>query len=119
MRQGLASTIFAFLLPGGLIFFLALGFLRPHGLPLWCQEPVAALPYFVLGFGLIFGWYFSSTRMILSLTSLALAGGALILFPSNGNEASPISHTVFSATAFLLPINFLAFSILKERGMGT
>ena len=119
MRQGLARTILSFLLPGGVIFFIAVGFLRPHGLPPWCQQPVAALPYFVLGFGLIFGWYFSSTRMILSLTSLALSGGALILSPSNGNEASPISHTVFSASAFLLPINFLAFSILKEKAMGT
>ena len=113
MRQGLASTILAFLLPGGLIFFLALGFLRPHGLPLWCQQPVAALPYFVLGFGLIFGWYFSSTRMILSLISLALADIALILFPVSGNES------FFSASAFLVPINFLAFSILKERAIGT
>ena len=113
MRQGLVSTILAFLLPGGLIFFLALGFLRPHGLPLWCQQPVAALPYFVLGFGLIFGWYFSSTRMILSLISLALADVALILFPVSGNEP------FFSASAFLVPINFLAFSILKERAIGT
>src|SRR5262249_20952929 len=118
MRQGLARTILAFLLPGGLIFFVAVGFLRPHGLPLWCHQPVAALPYFVFGFGLIFGWYFSSTRMILSLTSLALADLALILGPLNGNESSSISHTVFAASAFLLPLNFLAFSILKERAVG-
>ena len=119
MQPSLPRAILAFLLPGGLIFFAAIGFLRPQGLPLWCQQPVAALPYFVLGFGLIFGWYFSSTRMILSLLSLALADRALVFFPLSGNDPSSISHAVFSASSFLLPINFLAFSILKEEAIGT
>jgi diguanylate cyclase (GGDEF)-like protein len=117
MHQGLLRTVRAFLLPGGLIFFAAIGFLRPQGLPLWCQQPVGALPYFVLGFGLLFGWYFSSTRMILSVVSLALADRALAQFPLA--EPSPVGHMVFAACTFLLPINFLAFSILKERPMGT
>jgi diguanylate cyclase (GGDEF)-like protein len=119
MQQGLLKSVSTFLLPGGLIFFAAVGFLRPQGLPLWCQRPVAALPYFVLGFGLIFGWYFSSARMILSLVSLVLADRALILFPVIGNASTSTSHIVFAATAFLLPINFLAFSILKEVALGT
>jgi diguanylate cyclase (GGDEF)-like protein len=119
MQRGVVRTILSFLLPGGLILFAAVGFLRPQGLPLWCLQPVAALPYFVLGFGLIFGWYFSSTRMILSLVSLALADRALALFPLSGNDPSSISRTVFSASSFLLPLNFLAFCILKEEAIGT
>jgi len=119
MHQGLFRAVLAFLLPGGLIFFAAIGFLRPQGLPPWCQQPVAALPYFVLGFSLFFGWYFSSTRMILSIVSLTLVDRALIQFPLTGNEPSPVNHIVFAACAFLLPLNFLAFSILKERALGT
>lgn len=119
MQQGLLRTILAFLLPGGLIFFAAVGFLRPQGLPLWYQQPVAALPYFVLGFGLIFGWYFSSARMLLSLMSLALADQALILFPVIGNDPASMNHTVFAAATFLLPMNFLAFTILKAEAIDT
>jgi diguanylate cyclase (GGDEF)-like protein len=119
MQRGLLRTIQSFLLPGGVIFFAAVGFLRPQGLPLWCQQPLAALPYFVLVFGLIFGWYFSSTRMILSLLMLALADQALILFPVTAHDPPSSAHTIFAATTFLMPINFLAFSLLKEEAIGT
>jgi len=75
------KSCLAFLFPGGLIFLIAIGFLRPQGHPMWLQQPIAALPYIVLTFGLIFGWYFASSRMILSLLVLALADRALGLFP--------------------------------------
>ena len=119
MQPGLLRTIRAFVLPGGLIFFAAVGFLRPAGLPLWCQQPVAAFPFFVLGFGLMFGWYFSSTRMIVSLVCVALADRALALFPLSENDPGAISHIVFAASTFLLPMNFMAVSILREEAIGT
>ena len=75
------KSFLAVLFPGGLIFLIAIGFLRPQGHPMWLQQPIAALPYIVLTFGLIFGWYFASSRMILSLLVLALADRALGLFP--------------------------------------
>jgi len=108
------KSFLAVLFPGGLIFFTAIGFLRPHGLPLWLQQPIAALPYIVLTFGLIFGWYFSSTRMILSLLVLALADRALVVFPTIGTDQSAVSQTLVAMTAFLVPLNLLSFSILKE-----
>ena len=113
MLSSLFKASSAFVLPGGLIFLVAIGFLRPRGLPSWSQVPVSAFPYVVLGFGLIFGWYFSSARMILSLASLVLADMALVLFPP-GENSGP-SQTVFSAVSFLLPLNFLAYVILKEE----
>ena len=91
------------------MFFLAVGFLRPQGHPLWLNPPIAALPYIVLTFGLVFGWYFASSRMILSLLLLTLADRALVLFPADGT-----GQTMVAMTAFLVPLNLLAFSILKE-----
>ena len=81
MRSQFWKSFLAVLFPGGLIFLVAIGFLRPQGLPMWLQQPIAALPYIVLTFGLIFGWYFASSRMILSLLVLALADRALVLLP--------------------------------------
>lgn len=107
------------LFPGGLIFLVAIGFLRPQGHPMWLQQPIAALPYIVLAFGLIFGWYFASSRMILSLLILALADRALVLLPSSGADQESGSQTMVAITAFLVPLNLLAFSILKEDFLST
>lgn len=108
------KSIIVVLFPGGLIFLIAIGFLRPQGLPMWLQQPIAALPYIVLTFGLIFGWYFASSRMILSLLVLALADRALVFFSTTNAD-----QTAIAITAFLVPLNLLAFSILKEDSLST
>ena len=119
MLSLLCKSILAVLFPGGLIFLIAIGFLRPQGLPMWLQQPIAALPYIVLTFGLIFGWYFVSSRMILSLLVLALADRALVLFPTTDADQAAVSQTIVAITAFLVPLNLLAFSILKEDSLST
>jgi len=119
MLSLLWKSILAVLFPGGLIFLIAIGFLRPQGLPMWLQQPVAALPYIVLAFGLIFGWYFSSSRMILSLLVLALADQALVLFTSTDADQAAVRQTIIAITAFLVPLNLLAFSIFKEDFLTT
>ena len=118
MAYGLLRAVFTFVFPGGLLFIAALGFLRPHGLPPWCQGPVAALPYLALTCGLVFGWYFASTRMLLSVLSLTFANQALATWPLDHNTAS-VSQTIFAASTFLLPLNFLSFSLVKETAIGT
>jgi diguanylate cyclase (GGDEF)-like protein len=119
MLSLLWKSIRAVLFPGGLIFFIAIGFLRPLGLPLWLQQPIAALPYIVLTFGLIYGWYFASSRMTLSLLVLALADRALVLLPTTDAEQAALSETIIAITAFLVPLNLLAFSLLKEDSHST
>ena len=119
MLSLLWKSFLAVVFPGGLIFLIAIGFLRPQGLPMWLQQPIAALPYIVLTFGLIFGWYFTSSRMILSLLVLALADRALVLFPTTGADHEAVSQTLIAITAFLVPLNLLAFSILKEDSLST
>ena len=118
MPRAAIKTLFMFVWPGGLLFLLGLGFLRPHALPAWCQGPVSALPYVALAFGLLFGWYFASTRMVLSLVSLTFASQALATWPVEEDPAS-VSRVIFAASTFLLPLNFLAFSLIKEDGVGT
>src|SRR5262245_11083376 len=103
MPYRLLRAVFTFVFPGGLLFIAALGFLRPHGLPPWCQGPVAALPYLALTTGLVFGWYFSSIRMLLSLVSLTFAGQALATWPLE-HVTTSASQTIFAASTFLLPL---------------
>jgi diguanylate cyclase (GGDEF)-like protein len=119
MSSNTWKTFSAFFMPSGFIFIAALGFLRPQGLPTWLHQPIGGLPYIVLVFGLIFGWYFSHIRMILSLLALTLTDRALFLFPMTGSDPNALSHTIFAASAFLLPLNLLAFSLLKVDSIST
>jgi diguanylate cyclase (GGDEF)-like protein len=119
MLSLLWKSFLAALFPGGLIFLTAIGLLRPQGLPMWLQQPIAALPYIVLTFGIIFGWYFASSRMILSLLVLALADQALVLSPTTGADQAAVNQTIVAVTAFLVPLNLLALSIFKEDSLST
>lgn len=114
-----AKSFVAFLVPGGVVFLVALGFLRPQGLPDWVQGPVRALPIIVLAFGFFFGWYLSSSRLILSLLVLTFADRAVILFPPTDLDPGSANHVIFAATTLLLPLNLLAFSIIKEQAIAT
>jgi len=113
------KTLLAFLIPGGPVFVAALGFLRPHGLPAWMQAPVGALPYIALAFGLIFGWYLASGRLILSLLVLGLVDLALVLCPPSDPDPSATGQILYAAVSFLLPLNLLALSLVREQALPT
>jgi diguanylate cyclase (GGDEF)-like protein len=117
MLRLFSKSFVALFFPGGLILLAAIGFLRPQGLPMWLHQPIGALPYIVLIFGLVFGWYFANIRMILSLLMLALANRVLVLFPATDVDQTGVGQTIAAITAFLVPLNLLAFSILKEDSL--
>jgi diguanylate cyclase (GGDEF)-like protein len=108
-----------FLVPGGIVFLIALWFLRPQGLPQWVQGPVHAFPIVVLGFGFFFGWYLSSSRLILSLMVLTFADRALVLFPQTDADPASPGRIVFTAAAVLVPLNLMALSLIKEETLST
>lgn len=112
-------SLYDFLIPGGLIFAAAFGFFRLHGLPQWLQGPIQAFPLIVLAFGLLFGWYLSSTRLILSLVALVLADRGVLLFSPTDSDPESSGSVFFSAAALLLPLNLMAFSLIKEETMTT
>jgi len=100
--------------PGGLVLLMAIGFLRPHGLPAWVQGPVSAFPVIVLGFGIVFGWYLSSSRLILSLLVLVCLDRAIVWFaPTDSSPGAP-EPVLFAIATFLAPVNLLALSLVKE-----
>jgi GGDEF domain-containing protein len=102
----------SFFLPGGL-FLLATTLLLHSG-----QLRASNLPAVQFGFyvtvcsGLLVSWRFRCTRVIFSLLALflveeAVAGGWLLTRPD---------RITTEIAAFLLPISFLTFSFLPERG---
>jgi diguanylate cyclase (GGDEF)-like protein len=113
-------TLFSLFLPGGLVVFstavlLCLGI---------SDKSLSALvhiyPYLVAVAGMLLGWRFNRSRLIFAVFLLALADRGLLLFSSGAGAASAgVGRTVYNTIGFLLPLNLVFVSRMKERGILT
>ncbi len=107
-----------FLLPGAVMLVLALvsAFAR---LPADWQGGVRSIyPVVVLVVGLVLGWRFHRSRLLLALCILALSDRALAhiaSLPSGALDARVLQHGI----ALLLPINLAFLALAAERGIFT
>jgi diguanylate cyclase (GGDEF)-like protein len=116
-------TLFSLFVPGGLIFF-ATALLLYTG---WLNESLSALvhvyPYAVAVAGILLGWRFNRSRLVFAILALALADRFLLYFAGGTSSgeiaAAGMGRYVYSAIAFLLPLNLAALSSMKERGIAT
>jgi len=73
-------------------------------------------PYLIFGVGLLLSALFNCSRLFFALLVVAMADRALLwLVPRLGTEG--IHRTIFDAIALLLPLNLLAFSFMRDRGI--
>jgi diguanylate cyclase (GGDEF)-like protein len=68
------------------------------------------------GAGIVLAWRFHSSRVALTLATLFLAERALVFFLGGHALASVTGRTAFALVTLLLPVNFVLFSLLAERG---
>ena len=110
-----ARTWKAWLVPGGLLLALAATLVNSS-----LFAPVApSLPFYYFGVfaaGLLLAWRFNSSRVMFSLLVLLLAHRAVDFF-SAGHAHSGPGHTAVALAALLLPLNFVAFAAMRERGL--
>ncbi len=85
------------------------------------RETVAALPpvypWVVFGVGLLLGWRFKRSQLVVALVVLFVAERALVFFPDAG--PSPMGRTVFAAIALALPLDLAALAWLTERSISS
>jgi len=74
--------------------------------------------YYVAVFaaGLFLSWRFNSSRILFSLLTLLLAHRAVEFF-SAGQVRTGSGHTAVLLVALLVPLNFIAFAFMRERGL--
>ena len=74
--------------------------------------------YYVAGFvaGLLLAWRFNSSRILFSLLTLLLAHRAVDFF-SAGHAHSGPGRTAVTLAALLIPLNFIVFGAMRERGL--
>ena len=81
---------------------------------------VHVYPYLVAVAGMLLGWRFNRSRLIFAILLLALADRGLLLFSHGAGAASAgVGRTVYNTIGFLLPLNLVFISRMKERGILT
>ena len=83
------------------------------------RDTVAAFapvyPWIIFGVGLLLGWRFKRSQLVVALVVLFAAERALVVFPAD--PASPTGRIVFAAVALLLPLDLAALAWQTERSI--
>ncbi len=105
----------AWLVPGGLLLALAAALVSSS---LFVQVAPSLAFYYVAVFagGLLLAWRFHSSRVLFSLLVLLLAHIAVDFF-SNGQLHTGPGRTAVALAALLIPLNFIVFASMRERGL--
>jgi diguanylate cyclase (GGDEF)-like protein len=110
------KTFKSLVLPGGIFLVAAcVVFQGAFG-----SIPSAAVHFYfysVFAAGILLAWRFQSSRILFALLTVFLAQRALEFFSSGRAVASGPGRIALEAVAFLLPLNFIAFSVFRERGL--
>ena len=115
----------AWLVPGGLLLALAAALVNS---PLFIQF-APSLAFFYVGVfaaGLLLAWRFNSSRILFSLLVLLLAHRAVDFFSAGQVLAGSVhagevhtgpGRTAVALAALLIPLNFIVFASMRERGL--
>src|SRR6202521_256403 len=113
------------LVPGALLLALAAALVNSS---LFVQVAPSLSFYYVAVFaaGLLLAWRFNSSRLLFSLLVLLLAHRAVAFFSNGPLQTGPLptgnvltgpGRTAVALAALLIPLNFIAFAQMRERGL--
>jgi diguanylate cyclase (GGDEF)-like protein len=111
------GTLKSLFVPGGVLLLAAVLLLSGGFLSI---SPAAVDFYYYAAFaaGILLAWRFHSSRVLFALIMLLLAHRALEFFSAGRGVAIGPGRIAFEAIAFLLPLNFILLSLMRERGLG-
>ncbi|MBS1850361.1 MAG: GGDEF domain-containing protein [Acidobacteria bacterium] len=107
------ATLKTLFLPGGLLLALAVLVVQARLLPF---APSVIAFYYLAAFlaGALLAWRFHSSRVLFALVTLLLAHRAVEFFAPGPPGAG---RTALQIAAILVPLNFLDFALVRERGV--
>jgi diguanylate cyclase (GGDEF)-like protein len=109
------GTLKSLVMPGG-ILLLAAAVLLQGGFLTISAAAVSFYYYAVFLAGILLAWRFHSSRVLFALVSLFLAHRAMDFFSAGRVASAGPGRIALEAVAILLPLNFIAFSLIRERG---
>lgn len=104
------------LVPGGILLCAAI-IVLPIRISPGSTAAIDFYYYAVFGAGLLLAWRFHSSRVLFALLSLLLAHRAIEFFSAPNLTLGGSGRIALEAVAFLLPLNFIAASLMNERGL--
>lgn len=109
------KTLKSLALPGGILLLAAsVVFRGTFGL---VPAPAISFYYYaVFVAGILLAWRFHSSRVLFALLTLLLAHRAVEFFSAGRMPSAGPGRIALEAVAFLLPLNFIALSVSRERG---
>jgi GGDEF domain-containing protein len=110
------GTLKALLVPAGVLLLAAVVLLQPGLVPL-STAAVDFYSYAVFAAGILLAWRFHSSRVLFALIVLLLAHRALGFFSGGRAVSAGPGRIAFEVVAFLLPLNFVILSLMRERGL--
>jgi diguanylate cyclase (GGDEF)-like protein len=110
------ATLKSLLVPGALILLASMVLLGGGFLPV-SASAVDLYYSAVFAAGVLLAWRFHSSRVLFALVFLWVAHRALEFFSGGRLVSSGPGRIAFEAVAFLLPVNFVILSFIRERGL--
>ena len=110
------KTLKSLLLPGGVLLIAAAVVFREAFGPI----PATAVDFFyyaVFAAGLLLAWRFHSSRLLFVFLTLLLTHRAVEFFSSGRIASAGPGRIALEAVTFLLPVNFIVFSMFRELGL--
>jgi len=105
----------AWLVPGGAVLAVVAALVNSS---LFAQVAASLSFYYVAVFaaGLLLAWRFNSSRILFTLLTLLLAHRAVVFFSAGSAHSGP-GRMAVTLAALLVPLNFIVFAALRERGL--
>ena len=110
------KTLKALFLPGGILLLCTVGALQGGWIAI--TRP-AVDSYYLAVFiaGILLAWRFRSSRILLTFLVLLLSHRAMEFFSLGRTATVGPGRVAMESVAFLLPLNFMAISLARERGV--
>jgi len=112
-------AVLSFFLPGGALFLASLVLVHVPAVREHLPEIVAVYPLAIYVIAAVFGWRFNRSVLVFGTVAIALSHWCLVHFGVPRPEGELAWHIAFGSAALLLPLNLLALSLFKERGIFT
>lgn len=116
MSTSLARGLFAFVIPGGLLFGLQILLAEHQKLAPWLTHLEGLYPAIVVGVALLLGWRFDRSRLVFATVAIGLSG---LFLAGLAQSAHPLAPRLADAVTVLLPLNIALIALIKERGIFT
>lgn len=112
-------ALYSFFLPGGLLFLAAVILLQTGVLDQALPDVVGIYPYVVFVATVLLGASFNRSRVVFVILVLALSDRSLLYFAAGSAASTGGGRVLYSAISLLVPLNLIAFFLLKEKGIWT